>query len=535
MSTYGWSTFIGENIGGRYVLQTLVRAESRTAVFKATATTDQYSGEALLSAVRGSRDECDHYLRRFLEAKFLKHPNLMDVLDAGEVEVQGTHLAFVVTEPAGTSLQQEETLDRDSTWRLASDVVAGLAYLHSENLVYCALRPETIWRVGRTWKLGDYHELRLSGNGRTAETRAMMGRMPEVPPEAFEGVVSPAWDVWALGVTLARVLRRDSRERRLGPLPAEFEAIVNSCLDPDPAARITSAALAERLATGYHEAHSPDPGTAEAPDGAHQPFADRSPQRPAFLAAVAGVAGTLREKSRSLFHREEKPGTSERDGRRRSSKWILFPIAGALVGASLTLVALKREGPGPESNSKSSAPTSTNAPPSAAPSPPPRNETKPNPENPLDVREADRTKAPSTNGSIEALLDRWVQSTRKRNVEEQIACYTPVVDAFYGRRQLSTNELRTEKVRQFSSISSIRKFQISNVRISRRGPNNALVSFKKEWDFETFAGSEQDELALRLMNGEWKIASERGRKLYWVRRNRRESQKASAEDIVASR
>ncbi len=443
MSTYGWSTFIGSTVQGRYVLQTLARAESRMAVFTALATIEQYSGEVLLTAVRGSREECQQYLRRFLEAKFLKHPNLMDVLDAGEADLQGTYAVFLVTEPAGSSLQQEETLDRESVWRLARDLVAGLGYLHSENLVYCALRPETTWRVGRTWKLGDYHELRLAGTGRAAETRSMMGRMPEVPPEAFEGIVGPAWDVWALGVTLARVLRGDSRERRAGPLPPQFESIVNRCLDPDPSARITIAELAERLNAGY-ESFPPTVSSAEwrasagavkiaaavkgaeavtsaggtitrpSPEPVIEPFKRPHREKASFLAGMAGVAEGARRKVQSLFSpsqkaprtqtlfspRERSPRAmrrtvrvlsdrSERSvstrevGRRSTSKWMLFPIAGAIVGATLTLFALKHEGRiAPGTGDKDSIATGGRAPAAetAAPARPQGEDTKPSPD-----------------------------------------------------------------------------------------------------------------------------------------------------------
>ncbi len=72
--------------------------------------------------------------------------------------------------------------------------------------------------------------------------------------------------------------------------------------------------------------------------------------------------------------------------------------------------------------------------------------------------------------------------------------------------------------------------------MNRQGPSRAVVSFKKDWDFGSFAGSELDELALRLVNGEWKIASERGKKLYWVRRDRRIAQRPGTDTIdVASR
>lgn len=477
MSSYGWAGLIGTAIGPGYRLDALIRAEFRTAAFTARNATGHDGSELLVLALRGTPEEAELYLRRCLEAKFLRHPNLITVLDAGMIDSEGQNIVFVVTEPATTSLLSYEPLDHPTLWRVASDVVAGLGYLHSEDLVYCALRAETIWLVSRDWKLGDYHQLRLIGTGRAAETRALMGRMPEVPPEAFEGIVSPAWDVWALGVTLGKVLRKGAGDRRSAPLPEPFDAIVNRCLDPNPDTRITIPELAEKFSRPLVGAEVP---------------------------AAAAPVYTLTPAPPRLHPSTRRPA------------WVPLGIAGAIAGTALTLFAIKHD-----DRPKQTAAVTSVSDPSQRPA-----AVKPNPENSSDSQEADRINTANPEQRIRELMDRWVQAVRTRNIDEQIACYAPVVDTFYGRHGINTGQLRTEKERQFGSIGSIRRFDVSDVRIRKIGSGLATVSFKKDWDFGSFAGSERGEFVVRAVHGAWKIASERGQKVYWVRRGRSTGDKA---------
>ena len=482
---YGWQRLIGETIEPGYSLQALVRSEMRMATF-AARNEAQNGAEVLLTAIRCATEECDLYFRRFMEAKFFRHPNVMAVLNAGQAKVNGTDLTFVVTEPGQYTLQSALPLDREAVWNLCRDLLAGLGYLHSENLVYCALRDETTWRVGDHWKLGDFHQLRLSGKGRIAETRALMGRMPETPPEAFEGIVTPAWDVWSFGVTVAKVLHHGARDRHAGTLGEPFESIVNRCLDSNPTTRITVAELTEQFA-------SPLPPAVET----HH------------AATVSGSAESLESAVPNVetFVSRRK---SEHSIRRR--RWLPFAVAGAIAGTALTLVAIRRETTPPKRTA--AAPTTETSAVRAPRTPEP----KPDPTAPAVSQEADRMQSSNPQEGIRTLLETWVESIRRRDVATQVRLYAPTVDTFYGRHRLNQDQIRAEKQKQFAAIGRIRNFNVSDVRIRQINPSLAVVAFKKDWDFGAFAGSEQDELIVRLLNGQWKISSERGRKLYWVRR-----------------
>src|SRR5258707_611232 len=83
---------------------------------------------------------------------------------------------------------------------------AALEYLHQYGLVFCGLRTEAIWKNGNDWLLADFRELRVAGEATPRDMQHALARNPEVPPEAFQGIISPAWDVWSLGVLLRTVL-----------------------------------------------------------------------------------------------------------------------------------------------------------------------------------------------------------------------------------------------------------------------------------------------------------------------------------------
>ncbi|MDQ6676205.1 MAG: hypothetical protein M3Z09_02795, partial [Acidobacteriota bacterium] len=117
----------------------------------------------------------------------------------------------------------------------------------------------------------------------------------------------------------------------------------------------------------------------------------------------------------------------------------------------------------------------------------------------------------SARAQITAVLNKWVDSTRERNVAEQVECYAPVVDQLFGAKAVSSQQLRREKERVFSMIGNVERFEINNVTLNRITPSWAVVSFDKSWSFPSrhFAGSTKEEMVLRPFHGEWKISSER--------------------------
>jgi hypothetical protein len=99
---------------------------------------------------------------------------------------------------------------------------------------------------------------------------------------------------------------------------------------------------------------------------------------------------------------------------------------------------------------------------------------------------------------------------RARDPERQANCYAPVVDQFFGRRNVSVADVRRTKARSFAGLGP-REFSISDVRLERLNPDSAVVSLVKTWDSpsEHFSASSREEMVVRLIDGSWKIASER--------------------------
>ena len=86
-------------------------------------------------------------VNRFMEAGYLRHPNLAGISATGLLEDRG--LVYAIAEPVDhtlTGLISQRPLPADDTIELLDQLISALTYLHSENLVFCNLRPEAVWR-----------------------------------------------------------------------------------------------------------------------------------------------------------------------------------------------------------------------------------------------------------------------------------------------------------------------------------------------------------------------------------------------------
>jgi len=142
---------------------------------------------------------------------------------------------------------------------IVRDVVRGLQALHRENRVHRDLKPGNVLRVGQSWKIGDFGLARqLSSQASHDSTAHLAGTVMYVPPEAFQGQISTAWDVWSLGVMIVYLLTGELPYRpwntlqelqqrvmncqlRIPRLPSPYQEVVAGCLQRDRRRRWTAA------------------------------------------------------------------------------------------------------------------------------------------------------------------------------------------------------------------------------------------------------------------------------------------------------
>lgn len=490
-----WQAFAGDTLDSTYRLQELIGSGKGRATFRAESMADG-SGAIVLLMDAGAVNP-DALRKRFLEAKFLRHANLLTVQTVAGTRCHGRELLYAAMESADTTLAAQSGKAKPAASELREillDAARALAYLHSEHLVYCALAAESVWRVGDAWKLGDYSELRLPGKTDPRETRALMTREASTPPEAFEGIVSPAWDVWSLGWMLARLSSPE------GP----FDAIIGGCLEPKPADRWSIDKVIQALERVNTEQVAKHVQSAPAAPVTTAPVT-------AAPIAAAKIAANLNEPP---VDRHTAVPADMAEPPNRPTGWLrllIFGLMGALAACVVWFIVLfvQEQRPTiPKDALKRAAPIVVQ---------PPR---QTQPASQTTTGNADRA-AVSPADDIQSLLDRWVVSMRNRDVDAQMACYAPKVDQYFGWRNVSADKIRQEKQRDYAQIGEVRQFQISNVRIQHQGPNRAVVRFDKTWDYgqrSQFAGSEQAQLTLTKISGQWRITGEKEGKVYWVKR-----------------
>ena len=277
-----WQDLIGVQVAGRYTLRTLLYAASHQSEFLATASD---LGETPVSMARVELEpgEAEQELAAIARARQLRHPNLLQILDAGVCVLENVPMLFIVTEAAESTLAGAlAARPMPAPVELLEDVLTALEWLHAQGLVYRNLEPETIVRADGRWKLADLSQLHPAGEFSPAD-----GARRTTPPEAATGSILPAWDVWALGVLLHDVIADGGSAR--GALPAPFDAIVRGCLEPDPGRRLSLADIRKLL--------KPEPILVPDVDAAPEPHAiEPAPghlraliAQPARLAIAAAV------------------------------------------------------------------------------------------------------------------------------------------------------------------------------------------------------------------------------------------------------
>lgn len=181
-------------------------------------------------------------------------PGLIRIFTMGQSKLDATELLYVVMESADEDLAQilpERSLTPDETREMLSPVLDTLAYVHSRGFVHGGLKPSNIMAVADRVKLSSDSLCALQEAAKGERGVSRYGA-----PELAQGLISPASDVWSLGMTLVEVLTQRlpaANPARPGVvvlpdgMPEPFLGIARQCLQADPRQRCTVADITAQL------------------------------------------------------------------------------------------------------------------------------------------------------------------------------------------------------------------------------------------------------------------------------------------------
>ena len=256
---------------GRWLVDgELARGGSGLVLCARDPRTGERAALKLLVGARTSEVARARFVREVEVLRRVDHPHLVRLLDAGEH--QGTPWLAMELLPGPTlaeRLEREGSLPIRDALEVARALLGGLEALHQAGVVHRDLKPANVGLDAqgqpRLLDLGLARDLDPQAT-QLSRTGVFMGTPGYMAPEQATGdlrAIGPATDVWGLGATLHALLTGQAphgdtahpleaargrpveppSRRRPGVSPA-IDAFVLRCLQPDPAARFSSAAAA---------------------------------------------------------------------------------------------------------------------------------------------------------------------------------------------------------------------------------------------------------------------------------------------------
>jgi TonB family protein len=284
-----WRNLEGRVVGGKFRLTRYVGGSDCSAVFL----TERPQGEprkAAIKLIRANPDKTARQLDRWAAAEKITHPHLLRMFEMGRSLLGEEELLYVVMEYAEEDLSQvvsSRSLSPQECQEMLPPVLEALTYVHRHGFAHGRLRPANIMAVQERVKLS-CDGLTVPGEGSNDLGSPSVYDPPEAPTEGL----SPAGDVWSLGMTLVEVLTQKvpvltaGRKEPALPnsVPAVLADVIRHCLCLDPKQRWTVGQIAARL--------SPVAAASPTRNEVARPR-QRRPGRKIYLAAAVAVAVVL--------------------------------------------------------------------------------------------------------------------------------------------------------------------------------------------------------------------------------------------------
>ena len=270
----------------------------------------------------------------------LNHPNLVQVLDAGEHEADAFLVLERVDGPTLSELLAHGALGRERTERLGRELADALAYVHANGVIHRDVKPSNVLfdGAGRS-RLADFGIARVMDATTRTLAGATMGTAAYMAPEQVEGArVTPAADVYALGLVLLECLTgerafagpdREAALARLARSPTvpsdldpEWRELITAMTAREPDARPPAGEIHDRLAVS--------------PGNATPSTATGDPTQPVTVVGAAAAGGPPLTPTRTW---RPTPDDRPPPGRARRARGAVLAaiavVALAVLGAAL--------------------------------------------------------------------------------------------------------------------------------------------------------------------------------------------------------
>ena len=313
-----WKQWEGHVVDGRFRLGQYLGGSAHSGVFL-TESGQETPQKAVIKLVPADSGKAEAWMLRREFAAKLSHPGLLSLLHVGTCQLDGAGLVYVVMEQADEDLSQvipTRRLAAAEAREMLAPVLETLAYIHAEGFVHGCLTPTNIMAAG--------DRVKISSDGllRTGETSDdLWAPNPNGAPESHAGM-TPAGDVWSLGMTLVEVLTQhapvwDAAGTRDPVVPEHLEApfldIARRCLRSDPRLRCSLEEIALALQPAAAPAPQVHPSAAKTVPVTKPAVRKTAKQRPYLLPAAAGaILGVLIFSGLILTRALSSPGTEPR-------------------------------------------------------------------------------------------------------------------------------------------------------------------------------------------------------------------------------
>jgi len=249
-----WKKWEGQVVNDEFQLLRYLGGSEHRAVFL-TKRADREPQEVAIKLILVNAEDPELQLSWWELAAKLSHPHLLRLFQRGRCQLDGVELLYAVTEYAEESLAQiipYRPLTPEEARDMLQSVLDALAYIHGKGFVHGHIKPANILAVG--------DQIKVSSDGLcgAGESSRVLGT-PSIyaaPEIADGGGMTPASDVWSLGMTLVEALTQsppvgaETQQAELvlpEMLPEPFFDIASHCLRRVPQRRWTVAEIAARL------------------------------------------------------------------------------------------------------------------------------------------------------------------------------------------------------------------------------------------------------------------------------------------------